>query len=107
MSGLPIARFDDLDEARRVLLSRREIGDTPLPASVTEKIREVFGEPLTPAQVVERIIADVRAAGDKAGRRYTRLIDGHDVGDLCVTPEQIDAAVDRVPIDVFTGLEEA
>jgi histidinol dehydrogenase len=107
VTGLSIARYDDLDEARRVLLSRRAIGDAPLPRSVTEKIVEVFGEPLTPSKVVERIIADVRAEGDGALRRYARLIDGREPADLCVTSDAIDAAIDRVPVDVYAGLEAA
>jgi histidinol dehydrogenase len=106
-SSLPIARFDNVDDARRVLLSRRAIGDAPLPASVTEKIVEVFGEALSPSQVVERIIGDVRKNGDDAIRHYTRLIDGREIDDLVVADGDIDAAIDRVPIDVYMGLEAA
>src|SRR4051794_39828276 len=40
------------------------------------KTIEVFGEPLTPAQVVERICADVRANGLAAVLRYTSQLDG-------------------------------
>jgi histidinol dehydrogenase len=102
-----IARFDDLAEARRVLLGRRAIGDAPLPAAVADKIREVFGEALTPAQVVERIIADVRIDGDEAIKRYTRLIDGRDVEELRVSDEVIEAGIAQVPAEVYFGLEAA
>jgi histidinol dehydrogenase len=40
------------------------------------KTIEVFGEPLAPAQVVERICADVRAKGMEAVLRYTVELDG-------------------------------
>jgi histidinol dehydrogenase len=40
------------------------------------KTIEVFGEPLAPAQVVERIGADVRAKGIEAVLRYTAKLDG-------------------------------
>jgi len=107
VSGLKIARFDNVEEARRVLLGRRAIGDALLPESITSKIKEVFGEALSPAQVVERIIADVRAEGDDAVRRYTKLIDGRDLEDLIVPDDAVEAAASRVPSDVFFGLEAA
>ena len=40
------------------------------------KTIEVFGEPLTPAQVVERICGDVRSAGSTAVLEYTAKLDG-------------------------------
>ena len=41
-----------------------------------QKTRAVFGEPLTPAQVVERICSDVRTEGFDAVLRYTAKLDG-------------------------------
>ncbi len=49
-AGLPIARFDDLDAARRVLLGRRSLEDTALPEYIGAKIREVFDADLTRAR---------------------------------------------------------
>jgi len=106
-AGLPIARFDDVDEARRVLLGRRSLEDTALPEYMRAKIREVFDADLTPSEVVDRIIADVRNDGDAAVRRYTSLIDGRDVADLRVPDAAIDAAVEAVPAEVYAGLEAA
>jgi len=40
------------------------------------KTKRVFGRPLTPAETVRKIVADVRRDGDKALFRYTRLLDG-------------------------------
>jgi histidinol dehydrogenase len=40
------------------------------------KTIEVFGEPLTPVQVVDRICEDVRQQGVKAVLKYTTLLDG-------------------------------
>ena len=85
MIGPLIARYDDVDEARRELLARRSLGDAPLPAPVVQKIREVFGRDLTPTEVVAKIIADVRADGDAAIRRYTEAIDGRPVDSLVVS----------------------
>ena len=103
MTGPVIARYDDVNEARRELLGRRSLGDQPLPAPVVHKIREVFGTDLTPLEVVTQIIADVRADGDAAIRRYTEAIDGHTVESLVVTPAEIDAAVAKVDPLIMAG----
>src|SRR4051794_21922649 len=107
VTGSMMAHFTDMAEARRVLLGRRAIGEAPLPAAVSDKICQVFGEALTPAQVVERIIADVRVDGDDAVRRYTRLIDGRELDELRVSDEAIEAGIAKVPADVYFGLEAA
>ncbi len=103
-SDVALTRFDDVGEARRVLLGRRAIGDAPLPAAVSDKIRETFGEPLTPTQVVERIIADVRAEGDQAIRRYARLIDGREPDELLVSEDDIETATSTISAEVYFGL---
>ena len=41
-----------------------------------QKTIEVFGEPLTPMQVVERICRDVRTRGLEAVLEYTAKLDG-------------------------------
>jgi len=107
MIGPLIARYDDVEEARPEILARRSLGDTPLPAPVVQKIREVFGKDLTPNEVVAKIIADVRADGDAAIRRYTEAIDGRRVENLVVNPGELDAAVAKVSPEVLAGLEVA
>ena len=44
-----------------------------------KKTLEVFGEPLTPQQTVERICRDVRGRGLEAVLDYTRKLDGRDI----------------------------
>jgi histidinol dehydrogenase len=107
MIGPLIARYDDVDEARRELLERRTLGEAPLPAPVVAKIRQVFGADLSPANVVSRIIAAVRAEGDAAIIRYTEAIDGRHIEQLVVSPAEIDAALGLVPAEVIAGLEVA
>jgi histidinol dehydrogenase len=107
MIGPLIARYDDVDEARRELLARRSLGDAPLPAPVVQKIRDVFGRDLRPAQVVSTILREVRAEGDAAIRRYTEAFDGRRVEKLLVSPAEIDAAVASVAAEVVAGLEVA
>ncbi len=105
--SLDIARFDSTEDARRVLLARRSLEEMALPAEIGIKIREVFGEALTAAQVVERILADVRANGDDAVHRYTRAIDGHDVAESRVPDAAIAHAVRTLDPATYSGLEVA
>jgi histidinol dehydrogenase len=61
-----------LDTLRAKLVSQ---GEVVSPAGRQRTI-DVFGEPLTPRQVVERICGDVKAKGLDALLDYTRRIDG-------------------------------
>lgn len=58
------------------------------------KTIEVFGEPLTPVQVVERICDDVRKLGLPAVLNYTAKLDGAEITaeNLTVTGEELEAA---------------
>ena len=67
------------------------------PASM-ELTQRVFGAPLTPIEVVRRIIEDVRERGDEALVEYVRKLQGADlsVEDLRVPERLLEAAHDRV-----------
>jgi histidinol dehydrogenase len=69
-----------LDALRTTLASQ---GEMVSPAGRQRTI-DVFGEPLTPRQVVERICGDVKAKGLAALLDYTRRIDN-----AAVTPESL------------------
>jgi histidinol dehydrogenase len=58
---------------------------------------QVFGEPLTPGQVVERICTDVQSMGTSAVLRYARALD-----DPNITAEAL-----RVPIDRIKAAHDA
>src|SRR4051812_11023825 len=107
MIGPLIARYDDVAEARRELLARRSLADAPLPGAVVQKIREVFGKPLSPSEVVAKIIADVRAAGATAIRRSPGAIAGRQVDSLVAGPAELAGAVASAPPEVTDGLEVA
>ena len=57
--------------------------------SLLESIRKTFGEPLTPAAVVARIIDDVRLRGDDAVAFYTKAITGVTLPSLEVSSTDI------------------
>jgi histidinol dehydrogenase len=68
-------------------------GDVVSPAAAQRTI-DIFGEPLTPKQVVAKICSDVKANGREAVLDYSRRIDRADVTDasLFVTPEAFQKA---------------
>jgi len=76
-----------LAELRRRLSPR---GDVVSEAGQRRTI-EVFGEPLTPNQVVERICNDVAERGTAAVLEYTKKLDGADLtaATLRVSPEEL------------------
>lgn len=59
-----------------------------------DRTMKLFGEPLTPQQVVERICADVQKHGLKALLEYTEKLDGKQFTEqmLAVAPEEFAAA---------------
>jgi histidinol dehydrogenase len=76
-----------LESLRRRLVSQ---GEVVSPAGRQRTI-DVFGEPLTPRQVVERICADVRSGGRARLLDYTARLDGATIPPeaLCVEPARL------------------
>jgi histidinol dehydrogenase len=96
-----------LEALRGKLVSQ---GDVVSPAGRQRTI-DVFGEPLSPRQVVERICADVRTQGIDALLDYTRRIDGAAVTreTLFVPPAALaaaHAAVDRGFLDAVRRIAD-
>ncbi len=73
---MAISVFSDIKQARATILRRVPLDEVGVPAHVQEGIAERFGEALTPAQAVERIVKDVRARGDVALQEWTARLDG-------------------------------
>lgn len=94
----------DLAEARRTILARRPPEEETLSPRMREGIRRVFGADLSAAEVVERILGDVRREGDAALRRYTAAIDGAQFDDLLVSEDEIAAGVARVDAEVLAAM---
>ena len=81
-----------------------------LPESVQHRTMEVFGERLSPRQVVERILDDVRSKGDDALRHYSHVLDGAPPGQdwqLEVPRDRIAAAREQVSSELVQALELA
>jgi histidinol dehydrogenase len=98
MARLNITTIDCArDDAERIFDALRE-KLSPRGEVVSEAGRqrtvELFGQPLSPRQVVERICGDVEREGLAAVLEYTRRLDRRDLsaGGLRVTPQELEAA---------------
>jgi histidinol dehydrogenase len=58
------------------ILSKPAFDEVIISEKVRERTRHTFGEEISPFQIVERIIRDVRTQGDSAVLEYTAKIDG-------------------------------
>jgi histidinol dehydrogenase len=94
-------------EGREYVLARRELRDAPLSPRMREGVRSVFGADLSAADVVTRIIDDVRSRGDDALRHYTHAIDGVDLDRFEVDETEFASARRDVPASVQAALEFA
>ena len=65
----------DVDTAQAGILNRDNALDVSVPEGLQKGIEGMFGERLTPEQVVRRILADVRQRGDTAVLEWTHRID--------------------------------
>ncbi len=97
----------DSTSAQQTILRRAAVDDMDVPASVQERITRTFGEPLTPAQVVERILRDVRLRGDVALAEWTERLDGRKSDQFRVSKEQMQSCLAALPSDQRAALELA
>ena len=77
-----ITIFTDIDEARQGILRRRAFEDISVSPRVQQLSDALWGAGTTPAQAVERIIADVRVDGDAALRRYSQALEGVELDEI-------------------------
>ena len=94
-------------EARKTLLRRQALDEYEAGPELQASIARLFGEPLTPDQVVSRILADVRAEGDRALFRYSRLLEGGAPQSLRVPAERLELAWRRCAGALREALELA
>lgn len=82
---------DDVDELLDELRARLSPSGNVVSERGRQRTVDVFGEPLSPVAVVERICGDVRARGIAAVLGYTRQLD-----DVEITPETIRVSAEEL-----------
>ncbi len=83
-------------EARQTILRRAAWEDQEMPERVLDGIERIFGERLSPAEAVARILRDVRMRGDAALAEWSARIDGA-AATPEIPPHAWTAAYDRLP----------
>ena len=101
-----LKRYDPTT-ARQTLLKREPIDDMDVSESVQQRITQTFGEPLTPAQVVDRILRDVRRRGDTALAEWNARLDGREEQNFAVSPQEMQEALEGLPQEQRAALELA
>ena len=96
-----------MDNAEEALDRTDPLDMSALPDAVVARTREAFGPGVTPEQSVVNMLRDVRADGDPAVRRYTKLLDGVDLDDFQVGPAEMKRARDSVSKALRKALETA
>ena len=89
-------RIFDRASAEGSILQRKPLGEGPVPARLQGRIREAFGEDLTPQQAVQRILTDVRSRGDAALTDWTLKLDGKRIERFRIPGEEIQASLEAV-----------
>lgn len=97
----------ELADAQKSILKRQPPDLFEVPDSLLDGIEKRFGERLNPEDAVKRVLADIRAEGDKALREWSKRIDGIDLDDIAVAVETINSAKTRVDAQVSDALQFA
>ena len=95
------------DQARQSILKRVPMDEMIIPETILQRTAELFGEPLTPNQAVDRILTDVRKRGDEALQEWSLRLDGSAPDSFAVPVEELQAALEQIPVDLREALELA
>jgi histidinol dehydrogenase len=82
----------DTSTAKNSILKRVPPDEMPVPASLLDRIENLFGERITPAMAVDRIISDIRKKGDSALAEWTKRLDGVDLAQFRIENTERDLA---------------
>jgi histidinol dehydrogenase len=107
---MKILRLKELGiENIKGFLTKSAFDEVELNPKIREANKRIFGEDLTAAAIVERIVSDVRHNGDEAVIKYTKLIDGITCtsGDFLVTEAEYTAAKAEADPKVLSSLRKA
>lgn len=97
----------DLETAKQTILRRVPLDLQAVPEDILDRIEALFGERLTPAQAVNRILEDVHQNKDEALRRWTTKLDGTNIRQLRVPDSAIHQALQNLPTRTVQALQEA
>ena len=100
-------RVKGFNKAKRLLTRENPWESFPVTPGLAAQIKQTFGEELSPQEVVQRIVSEVRHKGDKALFSYTKELDGVELDSLEASKQETLAAYDTVNRDLLSALERA
>jgi histidinol dehydrogenase len=98
-------RILQAEEAVRALT--RSFGEKPVSEAVLDRNAQLFGARLTPAEVVARILRDIRLEGDAGARRYAEMLDGVPATGFEVSRADMLEARDSLPPELLEAVRHA
>ncbi len=97
-----------LEEAQKSILIRKSIVNTQVSPQIKKQIKEIFGKPLTPQEVVKRIINDVIENGDVALIEWTKKLDNIDItNSIEIQVDQMETALKSIDVKIKDVLNKA
>ena len=94
-----------LVEAKKSILIRKSIVDTPVSPQINNQIIKIFGKSLTPQEVVKRIINDVIKEGDTALIEWTKKLDNTDISNsIEIKADQMETALESIDAKIRDAL---
>jgi len=92
-----------LEEAKKSILIRKSIVNTPVSPQINNQIVKIFGKALTPQEVVKRIINEVIKKGDLALIEWTKKLDKIDISNsIEIEIDQMEVAL----VSIDTKIKE-
>ncbi len=94
-------------EAKKTILKRTPFDSQAVPSQTLKGIEKLFGQPLSPAEAVSTILADVRSRGDAALAQWSERLDGVAGSSFRVPEEVINKSLALIPIELREALRDA
>jgi histidinol dehydrogenase len=94
-----------VEEAKKSFLKRQPFGQQAVPQKTLDGIQALFGEPLTPAEAVARILADVHARGDQALVEWNTKLDNRSEPMMRVSAAEMQSALNGLPDKQLAALK--
>ena len=97
-----------IDVVKRTL-DKKAFDEVELNPRIRAKNKELYGEDLSAAQIVDRIVNEVRKDGDSAVIKYTKLLDGAEFSaeDFLVTEAEYETAYAQADMKIVEALRKA
>lgn len=82
----------DLETARKTILRRVPLNQQPIPKALQQGLEDIFGPGTTPDQAVRQILRSIQEEGERALKKWTRILDHTTLETFLVPPAELEKA---------------